>query len=114
MTLISITCAPNPLESDTKTASIITPNPPSPNKKRKTNAKTSLCIDMDDEFVTTLTEKIIFLTWDEIHSLHVEDVKNYMTTYAKLNDQTITEAMFKDTHFDDLRESLLVNTLELH
>lgn len=69
---------------------------------------------MDAEFAATLTKKMTLFTWEEMYAFDSKVVKQYIVAYAKLNNEAITEAFLKDTHLEDLKETLVVYTLELH
>lgn len=77
-----------PPQNSTKIAKVVTPNPSSP-KKRKTDEILLFDLEMDLEFATSLIEKIIFITWNEIHAMNFDTVKQYLQAHALVEKSTI-------------------------
>ena len=76
---------------------IVTPNPPSP-KKRKTYDIVPLRLEMGFEFATTLTEQLTSITWDEIHNMDFKTVQQYLTAYTIVENCTLS-ATFSTVHY---------------
>ena len=98
--------------------SIVTPNPPSPSKKRKTGLD-DIANDCLQEHLDLESNQDVFvamneLTWDEIYNMPKYQMSVYIKAYTEKKNIPLSPTYFDDTLIDDMRETLAIHAIELH
>ena len=105
-----------PVESniDDKNLAIVTPVPPSPSKRRRTDnvPVTSLQSEMDGSKSPAVLTDMLNLTWNEIQNMNTENIKKLIAAYATHKEFDLIEEFFDTDNIDEQRDSLTRFTIE--
>ena len=90
-----------PFDDEQTPASLVTPLPPSPSKKRKTDEDhtsidniANIDIDMEEESNNLLIDEMGLLTWDDVHTMLIDPLRKYLTAYAVNMNYPVSESFF--------------------
>ena len=111
--------------TDQQGLSVVTPLPPSPSKRRHTTQDATaqdLDLDMGEEIPALLREEgesnnllindMGLLTWDEVHNMHVDNLRKYLIAYAKHKSYTVSDSFIHTNDLEDMRETLVIYIIE--
>ena len=101
-------------------ATLVTPLPPSPSKKRKTDEEPpkeedipNIDSDMEEESNNLLIDEMGLLTWNEVNTMTLESLQKYLTAYATIKTYPVSKSFLNADDLVDLRETLIIYIIEL-